>query len=80
MTQPQDQSRKFRLSEPGTNVIQKDELLTIAEVAAYLRISQRTAWRWCQSGRLPAGKVGHQWRISRRELEKFVRRQGNLAV
>ena len=51
---------------------QNDELLTIAEVAGYLKLSRRTAWRWCKSGRLPAAKVGHQWRIARSDLEKFV--------
>lgn len=55
---------------------QTDELLTTAEVAAYLKLSQRTAWRWCKDGRLPAFKVGHQWRVARRDLEKFVRRRG----
>ena len=49
-----------------------DELLTIAEVAGYLKLSRRTAWRWCKSGRLPAAKVGHQWRIARSDLENLV--------
>ena len=52
--------------------IQSDELLTIAEVAGYLKLSRRTAWRWCKSGRLPAAKVGHQWRVARSDLENFV--------
>ena len=52
-----------------------DGLLTIAEVAAYLKLSRRTAWRWCKSGRLPALKIGHQWRVTRTDLEDFIRRQ-----
>lgn len=59
---------------------QADELLTTAEVAAYLKLSQRTAWRWCKDGRLPAFKVGHQWRVARRDLEAFVRRRGKLVM
>jgi excisionase family DNA binding protein len=55
-----------------------DELLTIAEVAAYLKLSRRTAWRWCKSGDLPAIKVGHQWRIARSDLEKFIHHRGKL--
>ena len=50
----------------------ENELLTTAEVASYLKLSQRTAWRWCKSGRLPAYKVGHQWRVARQDLEAFV--------
>lgn len=70
--QPTDAEKKHSL--------QADELLTTAEVAAYLKLSQRTAWRWCKSGRLPAFKVGHQWRIAQSDLEEFVRRQGKLVI
>lgn len=52
---------------------QVDELLTIAEVAMFLKLSRRTAWRWCKNGELPAVKVGHQWRVARSDLENFVR-------
>ena len=40
-----------------------DELLTVAEAAACLRVSRATLWRWCQEGRVPALKIGHEWRI-----------------
>ena len=62
-------------AEPDT-FSRSDELLTITEVAAYLKISRRTAWRWCKSGHLPAVKVGHQWRVSRSALEEFVHQGG----
>lgn len=57
-----------------------DELLTVAEVAVYLKLSRRTAWRWCKAGQLPAVKVGHQWRVARSDLESFVRRHGKLRL
>lgn len=59
---------------------QTDELLTIAEVATYLKLSRRTAWRWCKSGHLPAIKVGHQWRIAKSDLENFIRYRGRLTL
>ena len=55
------------------------QLLTIAEVAAYLKLSRRTAWRWCKSGHLPAFKIGHQWRVAQQDLEDFVSQHGRLA-
>lgn len=61
-------------------IVGSDELLTIAEVAAYLKLSRRTAWRWCKSGRLPAFKVGHQWRVAQRDLEEFIRWRGKFAL
>lgn len=40
-----------------------EQLLTVAEAAGYLRVSQATLWRWCQEGRVPALKIGREWRI-----------------
>ncbi len=39
------------------------EFMTVAESAALLRIGERTANKLVRSGRLPAVKVGNQWRI-----------------
>ena len=47
--------------EPGDGM---EVLLTVAEAAAYLRVSRATLWRWCQEGRVPGCKIGHEWRIN----------------
>lgn len=49
-----------------------DDILTVEEIADYLKVSRTTVWRWCQEGRLIAFKVGRGWRIHRRELERFT--------
>ena len=49
-------------TQRGQNIGQ-DELLTVKEVAAYLRVSRVTAWRWCQEGLIPAFRIGRNWRI-----------------
>ena len=46
-----------------------DEILTVAEVAQYLKVSRFTVWRWCKQGKLPAFKVGREWRIYRSVLD-----------
>ena len=46
----------------------QNELLTVKEVADYLRVSRVTAWRWCQQGLLPAFRIGRDWRIPLDEL------------
>jgi PTS system nitrogen regulatory IIA component len=51
--------------------IMQNELLTVREVAAYLRISRVTAWRWCHEGIIPAFRIGRSWRIRRDELLKL---------
>jgi len=50
-----------------------DEILTVREVAEYLKLSRTTIWRWCNEGRLQAFKVGRGWRIHQSELERITR-------
>ncbi len=49
-----------------------DEILTIEEVAKYLRVSDRTVYEWAQKGEIPAGKIGTVWRFKKDEIEKWV--------
>ncbi|GHT97932.1 PTS fructose transporter subunit IIA [Spirochaetia bacterium] len=49
-----------------------DDILTIEEVAKYLRVSDRTVYDWAQKGDIPAGKIGTVWRFKRTEIEKWV--------
>jgi len=51
-------------------------ILTVAEVAHYLRVSETTVWRWCSSGRLPAFRLGRGWRVHRVDLETLIARPG----
>jgi excisionase family DNA binding protein len=47
-------------------------VLTVAEVAAYLKISPTTVWRHCMRGTLPAFRVGRQWRVERHDLVVWI--------
>ncbi len=49
-----------------------DDILTIEEVAKYLRVSERTVYDWAQKGEIPAGKIGTVWRFKKKEIEKWV--------
>ena len=49
-----------------------DDILTIDEVAKYLRVSERTVYDWAQRGEIPSGKIGTVWRFKKTELEKWV--------
>ncbi len=55
-----------------------DELLTVEEVATYLRVSRSTVWRWCQAKKVPAFKIGREWRISGPVLEELVAAQQQI--
>jgi nitrogen PTS system EIIA component len=49
-----------------------DDILTIEEVARYLRVSERTVYDWAQKGEIPSGKIGTVWRFKRNEIERWV--------
>ncbi len=49
-----------------------DDILTIEEVAKYLRVSERTVYDWAQKGEIPAGKIGTVWRFKKQEVENWV--------
>lgn len=49
-----------------------DDILTIEEVARYLRVSERTVYDWAQKGEIPSGKIGTVWRFKKTEIERWV--------
>ena len=46
--------------------------LTISEVAKRFGVNTTTVYRLVQRGKLPAFKIGNQWRFSQRRLEEWV--------
>ena len=51
------------------------EILTLAEVAEYLKISKKTAYKMARSGDLPAFKAGKHWRVPQAELGAWIARR-----
>lgn len=49
------------------------EILTIREVAEYLKINEKTAYRLAGEGKLPGFKVGGAWRFRKDEIEKLTK-------
>ena len=54
------------------------DVLTVTEAAAWLRVRPESVRRALAAGHLPGGKVGGQWRLSRRALEEFLQGGGQL--
>ena len=56
------------------DLIDGDRLLTIKDVAYRLQLSERTVRRLVDAGELLAFRVGRQWRILPKDLQKYLDR------
>jgi excisionase family DNA binding protein len=65
------------MSISGGNL--EDTFLTVAEVAALLKLNQQTVRNWIDQGSLPALRVGRRVRIRRSDLERVLE-QGSTAT
>jgi len=52
-----------------------DEILTIKDVAKYLKVNERTVYRLAASKEIPAFKVGNVWRFRKDELDQWIKQQ-----
>ena len=52
-----------------------DEILTIRELAALLKIGEKTAYTMAQRGELPGFKVREQWRFRRADIDAWISEQ-----
>jgi excisionase family DNA binding protein len=50
-----------------------NEILTVDELAAYLKLSEATIYRMAQTGRIPAKRIGRSWRFSREMIDEWFR-------
>jgi excisionase family DNA binding protein len=50
----------------------EESFLTVAEVAALLKLNQQTVRNWIDQGSLPALKVGRRVRIRRSDFERLL--------
>jgi len=50
---------------------------TLAEIAEYLMVSNRTVWNYIASGKLKAFKLGNSYRVTKESLQEF---QDNLSA
>lgn len=58
----------FLREVPGVD----DEILTIRELAALLKVGEKTAYTMAQRGELPGFKVRDQWRFRRADIDAWV--------
>lgn len=51
------------------------EILTLPQVASYLKVTERTIYRLVAAKKIPAFKVGGTWRFSTADIQKWISQQ-----
>ncbi len=46
-------------------------MMDIKEVAGYLKIKEQTVYRLAQNGKIPALKIGGQWKVKKEHLDRM---------
>jgi excisionase family DNA binding protein len=58
----------------------QEVLLTTEQVARYLKVDKFTVYRLVARKKIPAFRVGNQWRFKRKMLEQWLRKNLNISA
>ena len=71
MTSSSTKRRTMTMSAPPKSTT-GPRVLTVRELAGYLRVHQSTVYRLLREGKLPAFRIGSNWRFTREEIERWM--------
>jgi len=49
-----------------------DQVMTIDELASYLKISKSTLYKVVREGKIPSQKVGRHWRFRKKAIDRWL--------
>lgn len=58
----------------------KTDVMTIRELAAYLKMAEKTLYRLAAEGTVPGFKVGGSWRFRKSEIDKWIKAQEKFTL
>jgi excisionase family DNA binding protein len=65
-------ARRLELPQEEYVAEHEDVYMTTADAIAYLRTAPRTLYRYLATGKIPAVRIGHQWRFRKADLDRWV--------
>jgi len=57
-------------------VYQPVEVMTVDELAAYLKIPKSTLYKLVREGQIPSQKVGRHWRFRKETIDRWLDQRG----
>ena len=61
-----------RSERESRRTVFEDEMLTIEDLAKYLKLKPQTIYKWAQTGQIPGAKFGKEWRFRRSAIEEWI--------
>lgn len=49
------------------------KIMTLEEVAKYLKVDESTVYTWANNGTIPAAKLGRLWRFDKEEIDRWIK-------
>lgn len=53
----------------------ESDIMTVKDLAQYLKIAEKTAYRFALEGKIPGFKVGSAWRFRKSEIDEWIEKQ-----
>jgi excisionase family DNA binding protein len=67
-------------TQSETDTTRDGEILTVMEVARFLRVPKSTVYKLARGGELPATKIGKHWRFLRRDIHEWMHSRSKHAA
>ena len=69
--------RQFETMLPIRTIKMIEQIMTVKDVATYLKLNERTVYRMALSAKIPAFKLGASWRFKKEEIDNWIAQQHN---
>ena len=63
-----------------TMFAERPAVMTIGEVASYLRLHEQTVYKMAKNGDIPAFKVGNRWRFIQDDIDAWLRARRDSGI
>ena len=50
----------------------RDKIYGSAELAKFFGVSKKTIWAWCKKSKIPAFKIGKDWKVRVSDLNRTI--------
>ena len=68
------------MREKGLGAGSEIGIMTVHDVAEYLRLSEAKVYKLANEGRVPALRMGKAWRFKKELIDEWIRRETELAL